>query len=151
MPRPSKCTPEIREKILNLVRLGNFREVACRAVGINSRTLRIWLERGENGERPYAQFAEDLEKAEAEAEAVHVTRISAASRNDWRASAFYLSRKVPDRWGDQIALKIEDGLQRILDIVQDVCPPEVFRRVLDALAAADRAPQAQEPGGKSVH
>lgn len=105
MSRPTKLTEEISTKIVALVRAGNYRETACAAVGITAKTLRNWLRRSAQGGKrnaSYVQFADDLEKAEATAEALDNQRVSkAAEAGDWRAAAWRLARKRPDRWGDQ--------------------------------------------------
>jgi hypothetical protein len=105
MPRPTKLTEEISTKIVALVRAGNYRETSCAAVGITPKTLRNWLHRSSQGGRrnaAYIKFAEDLEKAEAHAEALDNQRVSkAAEAGDWRAAAWRLARKRPDRWGER--------------------------------------------------
>ena len=152
MPRPSKCTPKVRETIAKYIALAVPRSVACTTAGIDVRTLRIWMERAEKGEQPYKDFAAELEHAEAEAHAKLVTRLYVSAGKDWRALAWILSRKYPDQWGDQIALKIEDGLQRVLNIVENVCSPEEFRRVLQALAAKDSGEALSDAAGDdSLH
>lgn len=97
-------TDERREKILQLIRAGNYRETACAAVGIDSRTMRIWLKRGAKGEKPYASFCAAMEEAEASAEARHVLTLTSASKEDWRAAAWILSRKYSDRWGERVKI-----------------------------------------------
>jgi transposase len=104
MARPTKLNPEISHRIVNLVRAGNYRETAAAAAGINPKTLRNWLHRGSKGGKSnaaYAQFSADLDTAEAEAELRDNKRINDAAEKDWRAAAWRLARKNPDRWGDR--------------------------------------------------
>jgi hypothetical protein len=104
MSRPTDCTPVLRGKILNLVRRGNYRRTACEAAGITIRTLQKWILRGESGEEPYATFAADLREAEAYAESFHVDHIAnAAEQGDWKASAWFLARKLPEHWAERPA------------------------------------------------
>lgn len=95
---PSKLTPEVHEKVVRLVRAGNFRETACAAAGITSRTMRHWMALGADGHEPYAEFAAAVDQAEAEAEARDVARVVKAGDDDWRALAWRLERKSNERW-----------------------------------------------------
>ena len=108
-----------REKatLLKLLRLGNFRVTACAAVGITEDTLRNWQERARAGEEPFADFVDEVERAEALAEIDTVNVIAMCARGevpknkdgkvipedkrpfkDWRAAAFILERRGARRW-----------------------------------------------------
>lgn len=47
MARPSKLTPERREKIASLIQAGNYASQAAQAVGISPRSYFRWMEEGE--------------------------------------------------------------------------------------------------------
>lgn len=97
--RPSKLTPETREKLLSAIRLGNYRETACAYAGIDPHTLGRWMKRGEREQRgEYWELCALIKDAEASAEMVSVARIRAASADTWQAAAWYLERKFPERW-----------------------------------------------------
>ena len=52
--RPTKLTPEVQERLTSAIRAGNFYEAACGYAGIDYRTFRRWMERGERESRgPY--------------------------------------------------------------------------------------------------
>jgi hypothetical protein len=95
----SMLTPEVAERIVRLLRAGNYDEVAARGAGIAPRTLQEWLQRGRAGEEPYAELWDAVERARAEGEALHVARIAKAAEDDWHASAWFLERSYPERWG----------------------------------------------------
>jgi hypothetical protein len=78
--RPSKLTPERHEKIVGLIKAGNYKETAAQCCGIGERTLYDWLERGANGRKPYSQFSRDVKEAEAFAEARNVNIIATAAQ-----------------------------------------------------------------------
>jgi len=100
MARPSKFTPERRQRILGAIRAGSFAEAAAEFGGISASTFYEWLERGRGGDARYAKFAEEVRQASAEAEVRHASQISKAGQSgDWRASAFWLSRARRERWG----------------------------------------------------
>jgi len=91
----SKRTPEVREKILQLLRAGNYQQEAFMAAGISKSTFYDWM--GEDSD-----FSDAVKRAESEATAFHVAQILKAAREGtWQASAWYLERKFPDRWGRQ--------------------------------------------------
>lgn len=145
MSRPTKLTEETSLKIVALVRAGNYRETACAAVGIIPKTLRNWLHRASQGGKrnaDYIKFAEDLEKAEALAEARDNAKVtSAAEAGDWRAAAWRLARKRPDRWGERTRLEHSGPDGGPIETRQSgvvVLPPE------DSDDEADREREARE-------
>ncbi len=108
MSRPTKLTPELQAEILRNIKTCAYRETACAAAGIDSKTLRNWLARAKRGgdtNAIYRRFAAALEEAEARAEVVDLVTIGKAARDDWRAAAWRLSRKYPDRWGERQRLE----------------------------------------------
>ena len=94
-----KLTPEIHEKIVAMIREGNYRETASAACGITSRTFRNWMARGHEGEEPFAALAIEVDKAEAESEALDVAQLAKAAKDDWKAAAWKLERRWQHRWG----------------------------------------------------
>jgi len=65
--------PEIRKRLLNTIRLGNYERVAAEAAGINPRTLSLWKEKGNadllsGADTTYSRFVQDLTRARAEGE-----------------------------------------------------------------------------------
>jgi hypothetical protein len=107
---PHKLTIEAHERIVSLLRAGNFRETAAAAAGIDARTLRNWLKRGADGEEPFAAFAADLDAAEAQAEARDVATIAKAASDDWKAAAWRLERKSRKHWGVKADLNLSGGI-----------------------------------------
>lgn len=147
----SKLTPEVHEKIVRLIRAGNYRETACAAAGIWARTMRTWLRLGSEGLEPYAQFAADIAQAEAEAEARDVALIAKAGTEDWKAAAWRLERKVHDRWArrdrPEVTMRAEDPKTltreqlveriRVLAVREGILPPDAAVGVLPSAATTD--------------
>jgi hypothetical protein len=84
--RPTKLSDEIADRIVAILQAGNHLQVAAIAGGIGERTLREWLARGhpdgnKPADAPYRRFRARVEQAQAEAEAVLVTRIQKAAAN----------------------------------------------------------------------
>jgi hypothetical protein len=79
--------------------------VAARSVDVSPRTLRRWMHEGDLRERvseisrsdPLATLPEVDDRARDEAQLVVL--ILRASEHDWRASAWWLERRYPERWG----------------------------------------------------
>jgi hypothetical protein len=103
--RPSKLTPEVRDRICQLLKAGNTFRTACEVAGIAASTGREWRARGEDrhsareGDEDFALFAAAVQKAEEEAAARNVALIQkAAAEGTWQAAAWWLERKFPAEW-----------------------------------------------------
>lgn len=115
MARPSKFNPERIEKIIKLIRLGNFAETAAAAGGISKQTYYNWLAKGREErerldmtggkpratEKPFLEFFDAVEEARAEAEARMVAQITTAAQDPtkWQAAAWWLERVAPQKYG----------------------------------------------------
>jgi transposase-like protein len=120
MGRQSKLTKARHAGIVRMIASGSYAEVAARANGVDPATFYRWMKRGEEAEtddkgKPldfdddrYCVFREAVKEAEAKAEVLAVGRIQqAAASGTWTASAWYLERKYPDRWGRKDHLRTE--------------------------------------------
>ncbi len=108
--RKSKLDAGRRDKLLKAIRVGNDKKVACALAGISETTLYRWLDLAQkkNARAELREFRESLERAEAEAEVLKVSRIAQAADNGrWQAAAWWLERKHPERWGQQTKIKAE--------------------------------------------
>ena len=104
-----------REELINLIVLGLPVNKAVAMVNIAESTFYNWMSRGmverdrlatiidakpKPDERIYLDFLESLTRARAEAIAKKVAVVSsAASQGDWKASAWWLERQVPEDFG----------------------------------------------------
>ena len=151
--RKTKLTPEIQDRILRLVRAGNYLEVAAAASGVRKATLLEWLRRGEreaasDEDTVFARFSGEVLTAQAEAEARDVTLIAKAGTEEWQAAAWRLERKFPGRWGrrDRHDVSITD------DPVREDTPAslqETEQRLLDRLAQVLTRGEGDGPSGGS--
>jgi hypothetical protein len=118
--------------VCEVLRLGVTRECAAAVSGISDRTLAAWVQRGtavmeaahaamaeldeepteeaylkliDPADLPYAEFAIGVEQAESEAEVHHTAKIHGAL--DWKASAFWLTKRRRAHYGDESKLRIE--------------------------------------------
>lgn len=87
--RKPKLTPELRKRLLLLLEAGVPRELACPAVGIASRTLRIWMDRAKREEQ-FAKLHDEIEIAEAEGQVNMMLKVR--KDRSWQSAAFLLER-----------------------------------------------------------
>jgi len=99
--RPTKLTPEIQEKIVQVIRAGNYAEVAAAYAGISNKTFYLWKQKGEDQpDSAYGEFLHAIKKAEADSEAEAVAQIKLAARDpkNWVAGMTWLERRYQKRW-----------------------------------------------------
>ena len=103
MGRPTKLEPEVQERIVQALLLGNHRQDAAEYAGIHPATLRRWLLRGfEEQEGPYVAFRKAVLEAEARAKITAMGCITKAARDgDWKAAAWYLQKKYPHQFSNR--------------------------------------------------
>lgn len=126
--RPTKLTPEVRDKIVESVRRGNFIEAAAESAGVYRGTVFRWVQEANEGhpDPSRAEFRDALMQARAEAETTMVSLVFRAamggvvikevtrtlrdgsqesetvySAPDGRVGLEYLSRAFPDKWKKQ--------------------------------------------------
>ncbi|NJL28741.1 MAG: hypothetical protein HC897_13035 [Thermoanaerobaculia bacterium] len=131
MGRKSRLTPEIQEKIVSVIRAGNYACVAAQYAGITTRTFYRWLEKGEA--RPnsaYGHFRHAVKAAESEAEVRAVAIIQNLMTNNWQAAMTFLERKFPERWARRIRVTV-DPRKELSDLGLD---PEEIDAVIDEAA-----------------
>jgi hypothetical protein len=97
-------TEERRERILQALRVGNFRTTAARYAGVSDSVFYEWIGQGRedraSGIRSdYADFVDAVERAEATAEATLVANVMAAAPKAPQAALQMLSMRFRDRWG----------------------------------------------------
>jgi hypothetical protein len=100
--RPSKLTEDVQNKIVQAIQSGNWLETASAYAGVDASTVRRWMAKGEgeDAEEPYRAFCAAIKQARAQAEIRAVALIQKAAQDGtWQASAWYLERSHPDRWG----------------------------------------------------
>lgn len=100
---PYKLTAEVEETILRHLKTGAFQKHAAEAAGIEWRTLKNWLDLGDEGVKPYKAFAIKVRKLQAE-DAIRSQSIITRAQlghidGDWKAAAWNLERKYPLQYG----------------------------------------------------
>jgi hypothetical protein len=97
--RPPKLTPELIEKIADVVRAGNYIDTAAVFCGVSKASLHDWMKRGHEQKRGrYRDFLDAMEQAQATADVRDHANITKAGGRDWRASAEHLRLRHPNRY-----------------------------------------------------
>jgi hypothetical protein len=122
MPRPSKLTHKIQQKIGENIALGLTYGLAAEASGITYETLNQWLKRGQTEKSgKYYLFAQHIKKQNAEAAKTLLERLnSAAEAGDTRICMWILERRFPDEFGRRVYRKtnvVAENLNQNVEIV----------------------------------
>lgn len=130
--------PGLADAIIASVELGLFDAQVAAKHGIGKETLFRWLDRGsaEDAEEPFLSFATKYNARCAEVEEAAVASIREAGedavdrghaqlRGDWRATAWWLERWRPQRWGPKAITR---------DAWQQPAPTSRAARAVDVFA-----------------
>jgi transposase len=98
--RPTKLTPELADDLVLLLAAGASPGRAARALGVGERSVRRWLGNGLR-DRVVAARASRPEATDALSEARLVVLIARAAIHDWKAAAWLLAHRWPERWGER--------------------------------------------------
>ena len=115
--RKSKKTVAEVERLLDNLRQGMSHSAAITQSGICKATFYKWLKTDE-------QFKADVEAAEDFAEAVQIAQIKALgeAKMDWRAYAWLLERRFPDRWSakreTEVTINQSNGHAEVLSMIR---------------------------------
>jgi hypothetical protein len=99
--RPSKLTDDVREEIVEAIKMGCYPEIAAEAAGVSPATYYRWMEEGarEEAEPEFREFRESVTRARAFSERADIALIDAAANaGDWRAAAWKRGQSSPERW-----------------------------------------------------
>lgn len=90
-----KLSPDVKERVLQAIRLGATYELACAYAGVSRRSLLRYRKDG--------AFGAEVEKAEGHAAVTWLAKIEkAASDGEWTAAAWKLERRYPDVYGRRV-------------------------------------------------
>ena len=98
MSRPSKYTPELVDKLCQLVSSGMSVTKSCDAVGLSTSAYTEW-----NRDKP--EFTARIKRARSEGIASLLSTVVCAARTGtWTAAAWLLERLEPETYGRQAAV-----------------------------------------------
>jgi len=132
--RPSKLTEHVKERLVEALQKGAYKDDACHYAGIHKSTFYRWFEKGEaqnTGE--FRDFCDVIRRAEAEGIMVDLSTIyEAVKKGDWRAAAWKLEHKEPAKYGNRerrdINLNVEDTNKDVIQTRVEKFFDELKRR-----------------------
>ena len=149
MPKKRKLTALEKKNIIAIVTVGCSRETAARYIGCSPYIIR--REISEN-----KKFAAELLRAEEDSEVYFINKIRQAANKEqyWRAAAWALERRCPNRYASRGAGtlnmdQVREMVSRLAEIVIQEIPggPErrrILKRIHDLLRRA--GPESQPSG-----
>jgi len=107
--RKTKLDEKRLKKVVEGITAGLPYDTACALAGITYQTFLNWMRAGEAAESgKFFEFFEEVKKAEAIAESVHIANIKNAGKAGvWKYACWILERRHPDRWGRREQIKQE--------------------------------------------
>lgn len=123
-----------QNRLCELLREGNKITAAARACGVDPRRVSERIHYGEIGSKRDERFARELRRAQGEAECAKVARFT-PDEPEWRAAMEWLSRYNPADWSPRAQLDIRNHDEWLLRVVERLAPPELYARILAAIAA----------------
>jgi hypothetical protein len=98
-----KYTPERVKRVLDGIRMGATRGIACKYAGISHDTLNRW-------EKRYPEFRGAVDLAEGEAAVGWLAKIEeAADKGDWQAAWKKLASRYPEDYGRTVSEQRHSG------------------------------------------
>ncbi|MEO6835428.1 MAG: hypothetical protein ABI231_05910 [Candidatus Tumulicola sp.] len=142
-------------------------ETTCGLLGVAKSCIYAWVARGREdvaAGRPrtnYALFADAFVRARAINEWKLLERIQRAGERDWRASAWILERRFPERWSQKASVEVSvddkaasraaqakmDGLREILSTDEGAAYADA---IVDRMVEETLAKGATEPPRNGV-
>ena len=113
--RPSSYTPALARALCSSIASGLPIGVACRRHGIARQTLHDWRVQGRAGREPFAGLVARFQQATAEAESNSVLAVFKAAKRDWRAAAWLLERRWPQRYALRHTVRVEKAPSDMTD------------------------------------
>ena len=125
-------TPEVQAGFFDLLRVGNYTNNACAAMGISEENFYNWMRRGEDeadrlkllkggtpmpNEDKYLQFFQSVKEAKARSRSLlHGVIIKEAFNGDWKAAAWMLSRTSPDQYSEKVQAELSTKVSNPVEI-----------------------------------
>ena len=151
---PTLATPVTLAKIIVRVRGGLRLSSSAQAEGIHSDTLSKWRGFASLGKEPWAEFFQDVSRAESEFEAECLESIVAASKpsetgdGDYKASTWILERTRPEAYAAHMVLltRAEDNvMEALIDKLKPALSESAWAEVVAALdiGTGDDEPESE--------
>lgn len=127
--RPTLYTPERIKVIIETIKIGGTEVDACARVGIDQDTLGSWKVK-------YSDFSDAIEKARIDGKIARVNRIRHAGiKGQWQADAWYLERRFPEEYAQQLIIKVTAEQRDVLR-KYGLTPAQAFEQMIQEFANA---------------
>lgn len=117
--RSEKINPELVSAICEDIAKGFSYEKAALNNGISASTFFRWLKLGKTTDSDpiYQHFAKEVKAASefSEDEALQIVRSAATIGRNWKASAWFLEKRFPDKYGKRLKDKPQSQEEEILN------------------------------------
>lgn len=124
--RKGLYSPEIVDKLIEVIAAGGSDKDAYLVVGIAHETFYNWLEKHDD-------FREKVTRARAANKVAHIQNIKTASATDWRASGWWLERRWPEEFAQQLIVKVSAEDAKLLK-QHGLTPAEAWLALMQSLA-----------------
>jgi hypothetical protein len=142
--RPLLLTPELQRRLCGSVRTGVPMSTSCQLVGVDYSTVRRWLGLGKKeNEGVFHDFYLAFTRAKAVAERRLVKTIVTAGPEDWKAAAWLLERRHPDKYGKTTRTEISGPKGKPIQITSGRPLVEMTDEEVRALARGDGTTSAR--------
>jgi hypothetical protein len=126
--RATKYTPETIKAIIDVIRVGGSDTDACLMAGVSQETFYTWM-------KTKLEFSEQVTGARAQGKIERIARIRKHGAKDWRADAWYLERRYPEEYAQQLIIKVTPEQKKVLDRFGKTAS-EVFEELIQNLNTA---------------
>jgi hypothetical protein len=140
-----RLTPEIQQAVVSNILAGCYEHVAATLAGIDARTFRDWMARGE-GRHPtrsstpaLREFAKAVRQAKAQARAAAEIRIARADPKFWLQHVAR-SKAGAEGWTEPVADEADPSPETVSPASTSLSTPEEAAEVLSILAEAGAFP-----------
>lgn len=152
MARTTRLNAKLQAKILQRIERGNYPETSAVAEGVPQATFWDWMKWGKaqqvDPKSVYGRFFLGVARAKARAEAALVDEVREGDTKDRKrakAAAWLLERTRSRRFGAVIRHRVEDELERMLDVAEKLLDRESFRKLCEGLAELDQQDELGAP------
>jgi hypothetical protein len=105
--RKTILTPELTERVVDLIKQGLTQKDACNLAGLAYSTYNEWKAKGDKDIEPFAEFFSVTSRARNEFKRLLVRLVLAGTQGglpksgDWRGAAWLLAKNFPLQYGDR--------------------------------------------------
>lgn len=121
--RKTKYTPDLLKQILDVIAVGGTDKDAYTVAGIHADTFYEWMKRPE--------FSEKIMGARVKGKLLRIGRIKKHGEVDWRADAWYLERRWPEEYAQQLIVKVSADDLALLKKMGFHTPAEAWQALMD--------------------